>query len=213
MLSVNASVRMIIVQFSFSNKNVIPRLLVRSQPETEQEHVERRNRSTGVMIIPPTESCSLEGLLESIEVRGYEMVNSFCKERIDSKDPMQKRTYWMVRFQFVKSSLIDLSEDFFSYKEKYREFDRNGFVEMCKDVAWRSRVFLNPFYEEGRELPDYRAISINLESRQPFLQPNGKLMKVWLKDKKGRRLGQAPIPIRAKNRFCFEDDIFKVVKV
>src|SRR3990172_1648203 len=53
------NVRMIVVQFSFSNPEVIPSGIKRRKRETAFEHVARKLQKTGERIIEPTVNCSV----------------------------------------------------------------------------------------------------------------------------------------------------------
>lgn len=52
-------VRMVILQFSFSNIHIAPRSIKRVNGETPDERLDRKANSTGVMVIAPVEGCSL----------------------------------------------------------------------------------------------------------------------------------------------------------
>lgn len=99
MVALNGTVRLVALQFSFSNPDAIPASVKRLNRETQEERVERKGHSSGVMVIEPTEKCSLAEFLGELETAGYEMVDAFYKERIDAKDSRRKRTYHMARFQ------------------------------------------------------------------------------------------------------------------
>ena len=190
MVVLNKSVRLIALQFSFSNPDVIPQGIKRAEKETFKERNDRKSRSSGVMVIEPTENCSLVEFLGELETAGYEMVDAFHKERIDQKS--RGKRYHMVRFLFARCEFVNLSKEFAEVRDNiYGEL-----LEMCRMAMWRVRIFSNPFYENGREEADQRALSINLESRKPLFSPDGQPIKVWQKDKKGRRIGNTPLPLK-----------------
>lgn len=189
----NDSVRLVMLQFNFSNPDAIPPSVKRLDKETQQEHVERKGRASGVMVIAPTERCSLVECLGQLETAGYEMVDALYKERIDQKDPRRNRTYHMVRFTFARHEFADVSDEF----EEVRDAIRADLQTICEKAMWRVRAFNNPFYANGEEVADQRSLSINLEARQPLFQPDGTPVKVWQKDTDGRRVGEAPLPLKA----------------
>lgn len=198
---------MVALQFSFSNPDVIPATVKRLDRETQEERVVRKSRSSGVMVIEPTEKCSLVEFLGELEAAKYEMVDAFYKERIDAKDPRGKRTYHMVRFLFVRREFVDLSDEF----KKVRENIRTELSEMCRMAMWRVRAFSNPFYKDGEKIPDQRAVSINLESRQPLFHPDGQPVMVWQKDVDGKRVGDAPLPLKPDHCLRVRSDIVQLV--
>lgn len=91
MVTLNSTVRLVALQFSFSNPDAIPTSVKRLNRETQEERVERKNQSSGVMVIEPTEKCSLVEFLGELEVARYEMVDGFYKKRIDAKDTSGKK--------------------------------------------------------------------------------------------------------------------------
>ena len=196
MVALNGTVRLVALQFSFSNPDAIPASVKRLNRETQEERVERKNHSSGVMVIEPTEKCSLVEFLGELEAAGYEMVDGFYKMRIDAKDPSGKRSYHMVRFLFARREFVELSDEF----KKVRDTIRTELRSICETAMWRVRSFSNPFYKNGEEIPDQRAVSINLEARQPLFRPDGQPVTVWQKDENGKRMGDAPLPI--KGDYC-----------
>ncbi|MFA4999224.1 MAG: hypothetical protein WC519_00605 [Parcubacteria group bacterium] len=188
------AVPLVVLQFSFSNPNVIPVTVKRQNRETFEEHVARKGRSTsGVMVIEPTERCSLVEFLKGLETAGYEMVDAFYKERIDDKDSRNKRTYHMVRFLFARREFIELSGEF----KMVRDVVLTELRHICEGAMWRVRAFSNPFYKNGEEIPDQRTLSVNLEVRQPLFYPDGEPVTVWQKDGNGKRVGDTSLPLKA----------------
>ena len=193
MVALNGTVRLVALQFSFSNPDTIPATVKCQERETPEERVERKSHSSGVMVIEPTEKCSLVEFLGELEAAGYDMVDGFYKERIDAKDPGNKRTYHMVRFFFARREFAELFNEFRTVRDNIRIELQN----MCESALWRVRSFSNPFYRKGEGVFNQRAISINLEARQPLFRPDGQPVTVWQKDENGKRMGDAPLPIKA----------------
>lgn len=192
MATLGASVRLVTLQFSFSNPDAIPAGVKQREQETAEERVERKSRSTGTMIMEPTKGVSLAGFLDELEATGYALADAFCKERLDAKDPSGRRTYHVVRFTFVRHEFVNISEEF----RKVQDAILAELQEMCHAAFWRVRMFLNPFYQKGDEVADQRALSINMEARQPRFLPDGQPVLVWQKDGQGQRVGDAPAPIK-----------------
>ena len=192
MVALDSSVRLVALQFSFSNPGAMPVSVKRLNQETSEERNERKNHSSGTLVIEPTENCSLVDFLDDLKSAGYEMVDAFYKERIDPKYPRGQRTYHMVRFLFARREFVDLSEEF----KVVRDIISKELRSICEVAMWRVRTFLNPFYKDGEEVIGYRAISVNLESRKPLFCPDGQPVTVWQKDEKGNRVGDAPLPLK-----------------
>ena len=207
MVALNGTVRLVALQFSFSNPDAIPATVKRQNRETPEERVERKSHSSGVMVIEPTEKCSLVEFLGELEVAGYEMVDGFYKERIDVKDPRNKRTYHMVRFLFARREFAELSDEF----KKVRDTIRTELRSICESAMWRVRSFSNPFYKNGEEIPDQRAVNINLEVRQPLFHPDGQPVTVWRKDENGKRVGDTPLPLKADHCLRIVGDAVNLV--
>ncbi len=196
-------VRLVTLQFSFSNPDVIPMTVKRQYRETPEERAERKSHSSGIMVIEPAEKCSLVEFLGELEAAGYEMVDALYKERIDGKDLCGKRTYHMVRFLFARREFVELSDEF----KKVRDVIRAELRNICEAAMWRIRSFSNPFYKNGEEIPDQRAVSINLEARQPLFHPDGRPVTMWQKDENGKRLGDAPRPLTANRCLLISDNV------
>lgn len=207
MATLDASVRLVTLQFSFSNPEAIPAGVKQRAQETVQERVERKSRTSGMMVMEPTKDVSLTEFLGELEAAGYEMVDAFCKERLDAKDPRGRRTYHMVRFIFARHEFVNISEEF----RKIRESIRAEIQEMCQAAFWRVRMFLNPFYQNGEETADQRVLSINLEARQPRFLPNGQPVTLWQKDENGRRVGNSPLPIQPDHHLRLVNNAVQLV--
>lgn len=180
------------LQFSFSNSDVIPPSVKHQKKETPEESNKRGSCSSGNLIIKPTENCSLVELLNKLEVAGYNMIDAFYQERIDPKDPNSKRIFHMVRFLFSYRGYVEPSDEFRERRSAIWTELRN----ICQVALWRVKVFSNPFYKDGKEIPGQRALSINLEARKPLFYPDGQPVMVWPKDKNGKHLGDASLPLK-----------------
>jgi hypothetical protein len=188
-----AEFRSVIVQASGSNRHIVPDSALPLPKETEHEHDARKGPQgpkTGVMVIKPTEKCSLAVFPALIEAVGFVLTGVFFQERIDAKDPARKRTYWMVRFIFARSEDVKISEEFAVVQDDARI----EFQKMCEDAMWRVRAFSNPVFVDGVEVSG-RALSVNLEARVPLFRPDGERVAIWQKDESGKRIGDAPLPI------------------
>lgn len=195
MNGLDSSFRLVILQFSFSNPDALPKSVKRVARENLVASNKRKG-STGFVVIPPTEKCSILEFLGELESAGYELVDAFSQERINRNDPSGRRTYHMARFQFAQREFTHVSEEF----KMECDIIRADLLEMCQTALWRVRGFSNPFYKDGEEVPDVRTLSINLEVRTPLFHPDGKPVMVWPKDEKGERIGNTPIPLKAEDQ-------------
>lgn len=189
--------RVVIMQFSFSNPNVIPSAIKRLDKETIEERVERKSHSTGIMVIEPTEKCCVEEFIDELEKIGFQLVDSFYKERMSPG----KSNYHMIRFIFWRNDFAEPSEEF----KKVFGVVRESLKTICQEALWRVRAFDNPFYKDGEEIKGQRAISINLEARNPLFLPDGSQVVAWEKDGAGRRIGTAPVPIQPAHKLVIID--------
>lgn len=193
------------MQFSFTNPDAVPSSVKRLPQETPAERAERKGLTNtvraGESLIQPTEGCSISRFTAELEAAGYELVDASYKPRLDAKDPSGRRTYHMVRFVFARHEFAEPSDEF----KKVRESVRVDLQKACDLAYWRTRSFSNPFYQNGEEVPEARAMSINFEARQPRYLPDGNLVTEWQKDENGKRVGEVPLPIKAKHHLHIVD--------
>lgn len=185
-------IRYVTLQFSFAHAKAVPAAMTRhSEPETFAQSNERKTHSSGTMIIEPIENVSLGQFVRELVGAGYELVDAFCQERLDRKDPNGRKTYWMVRFMFVRRECM-VQDDF----EAVRFQMMAALTTMCTTAMWRVRAFNNPCYQNGEEVASQRTWVVNLEARKPLFQGDGTPVVVWQKDERGERVGDAPEPLR-----------------
>ncbi|MBU1179605.1 hypothetical protein KJ885_01540 [Patescibacteria group bacterium] len=212
MLNLDESVKLVSLQFSFSNRNAVPAWLPSIDPETPAEQQARAKRNadaSGEEMIPPTEKCSLAMIVDDLEEAGYVLVDGLHQERINAKDT--RRTYQMCRFVFLRRDAVEeLRDELGSTRAKITE----GLGELCLLAMWRVRAFLNPLFKgsvlskcpelfSGDEPP--HAASINMETREPLFRPDGQPIMVWQKDENGERTGAEKVPLSPKHCLCVED--------
>jgi len=186
------SVKLISLQFSFTNPEAVPASVRRVAREELAARFARKDKEgTGFLVINPTEKCSILQFLDELESAGYELIYSHHQERPDGKDARGKRVYQMVRFQFALKGATEVSPEFLAVRDAVRADLRN----ICRLAMWRVRAFSNPLYHHGEVVPEKRSMSINLEFRQPYAHPDGTPVVVWQKDEYGQRVGDAAQPI------------------
>lgn len=193
MVMLDRSVRRVMLQFSFSNPEVIP-ISMRRKTQSEPLLFDRKTRPNGTLVIIPTEKCSLADFIRELEMSGYEMVDAFYRKRIDSRDSGGKKKYHMVRFIFVRHEFSELSDEFINRRNVVQAELRS----ICSASLWRVKLFKNKFYKDDREVNGQYALSINMDARQPLLCHNGQPVTVWQKDNSGNRIGKTPLPLKAK---------------
>jgi len=194
---------MVALQFSFTNADAVPPSVMRLERETLDERSERKSYATGFLVIEPTEKCSIVDFLGDLESAGYELVGAFYKERIDGKDLRGKRTYHMVRFLFTQKEFARPSEEFQSVRNTILE----ELKVVCQCAFWRVRMFSNPFYQNHEEVPGQRTLSLNFEARLPLTLPNGEPVTAWRKDERGRKMGDAPLPLMPNRHLQIVDGV------
>ncbi len=160
-------IKIILLQFSFSNKSIVPLGVRWTAKETSEERAKRTQRAIkGICVISPTEKVFVD-IFEEIENMGFVMINAFYKPRIDPKD--EDDTYQMVRFTFATNSPQAFSENF----KKIQESAREELRRLCNESLWRVRAYLNPFFSMNKIIEGKKALSINMEVRGPLFHKNG----------------------------------------
>lgn len=206
MVILDRNVRRVMLQFSFSNPEVIP-ISMRRKTQSEPLLFDRKTRPNGTLVISPTEKCSLAGFFRELENSGYEMVDAFYRKRIDSRDSGGKKKYHMVRFIFVRHEFSELSDEFINRRNVVQTELRS----ICDAALWRVKLFKNKFYKDDKEINGQHALSINLDARQPLFYPDGQPVKIWKKDDSGKRMGEAPLPLKANYGLCVDDNILSLM--
>lgn len=194
MVALDSSIRLVALQFRFTNSSVIPFSVRHLDQESAEEYAHRKSRTDGFMFIEPTPKCSLVEFLRELEAAGYELVDAFYQERPYNvvKNPNGRWTYHVVRFLFARREFVELSDEF----KKVRDIIRTELQSICESALWCAVAYSNPFYENGEEITDQRAVNINLTARLPLLCPDGQPVTVWQKDENGEHVGDAPLPLK-----------------
>lgn len=164
-LSLDGSVEVVEIHFSFSNGNMVPASVTRweeENPETTQELHERKHEYIkGEMIIPPTEKCDGRTLLSELEAAGFQMYDARHQLRIHPKQANVR--YHTVRFLFGRK--LTGSNKIFAI---HRVDIRKDLQKLFDDAMWRLRAYRNPFFENGTVVTGKAATSLNFEARKPF---------------------------------------------
>lgn len=200
--------RLVVLQFSFSNPNAVPPTVQRRTPETREERTDRKSHANGVMSIAPTMNCSPRKFVRELEAAGYELVDAFCKTRINDRDGA-KRTYYMARFVFAPHEYAKVTDEF----KGARDGIRDDLFRLCETALWRIRVFFNPFFKDGEAVPGQRTSSVNFEVRAPLFRPDGKPVTQWAKDARGKPTGSAPLPLKAGHELRIVEGGIRLIAV
>src|SRR3989344_7820783 len=201
----DSSIRLVMLQFSFTNPDVVPSCIKQLAHETQEEAVARKAMPIpGQPVIQPTEDASLAGLPSALEQVGYELVDAFYKPRINQESG---RTYHMVRFVFAHHDYVNLSDEF----KRVRNTIRIALDEVCMQAMWRVRSFVNPFFKNGTRCDDQNVLSLNFEARKPMFLPNGQPVVVWQRNGCGEKVGEAPLPLRAKVAVRVQDQVVQLL--
>ncbi len=210
MVALNNSVRMIMLQFSFSNIKIVPPWISELETEHCGEREERKNcEGKGKMVISEIENCSLEKFVSDLKKAGYNLMDASYQKRLDPKDSQKRRVYHMVRFIFVRREYIDFSETK-TFDEMLRDKIFKELQKICVQAMWRVRGFINPFFQNNQAVPKYSALSINMEAREPLTQSNGQPVVVWQKDDSNSRISDKPFPIKPSHYLYITDNTIQL---
>lgn len=206
MSTLDRGVRLVVVQFSFSNPDMIPDSVRYLGSETPKQYEKRMSHQSGVQEMDSGEKkrCSLAEFCDDLESSGYTLADGRCKECIDPNDRRHQRTYFAVRFLFVRQDLFAASEKF----EEVRDSVSSDLRFICESSIWRTRVYRNPFCN-GEEASGEHVLSVNLMARQPLLEPDGKPIRAWKKDERGERVGDAPVPLAPDCHLRIRDGVIE----
>lgn len=203
-------VRLVTLQFSFSNWNAVPSCIKRVPDETDEEFTERfdkkllsANERLQQPTLGPIENCSLEEFVEDLEEEGYELVDSFVKGR-----PKDGRWYPMVRFTFAYHQFATPSDEFLEVWEENRAALRS----MVTESFWRVRVTPNLYYRNRKFVRGHHTLSVNLEARIPRFQ-GGVIKTQWKRDEAGEKIGNGPVPLVPKFDFRIVDGEVALIAV
>jgi len=191
------TVKLLMLQFVFSNMGALPAGFFEKKRETLDELTARRSGVKGVQFIEPIQDVSLLQFLLDLAKAGYVLVDAFFQMRAS----VRGQQYPSVRFIFAAEESVRPDGEFANHKQNAE----NALLQMCKEAMWRVRAFLNPFFEGGLPVDGQHAISINLEARSPLLDGEGNPLMRWEKDENGEKVGNKPFPLEPKLFLCIED--------
>ena len=172
--------RMVMLQFSFSNPDHVPSFIFDRRKETADESNTRQehkalSNTDGLIPKPYPTSVMLEGLPMSLLEANWVMVDGFFQRRINPKNP--DASYNTVRFSFVQESNVDKTAEQKLFQRHFMPVVFCELQEIVQLALWRLRMYNNQHYSNGAAAPGQRALSINLEARQPLYESDGRSSK------------------------------------
>lgn len=198
--TLNGNVPLVVIQLSFSNKELVPWCVKEMNKEGDREAHQRAIKQNGQLIVQPVEECSVSGLIDDLEYSHYQLVDASWQERVNNRKEFAD-AFYVVKFVFARdnsSKLGYLSQDI-----------RSALRSLLIESAWRVRAFANPFMREGQAVSGLSAWSINLELRKQLFDDMGNQLMVWPKDERGRSMkgweGVEKVPLLPKNRVWLID--------
>ncbi len=199
----NSAIWLTMLQFSFSNRKVIPEGINERPPETAQHFATRKSEYVGgEQFLFPVEGVSALPFIADLNEAGQQLVDAYWQSRI--KDG---REYYMVLFMFAAPGHDQSSEEF----QKVRSVALSALSKLFSEAMWRVWGFVNPFFKDNELVEDAYALCVNFDSRSPLVDGNGKPILQWKKDEKGERIGDKPVPLEPKKFLRIIDGDIRVV--
>ena len=183
-MSLAKNAQTIMVQFAFSNADLVPHSLRRLPHESLRQAYIRSASANGEMVVEPTENVDLVVFLDDLQQNGYKLVDGIYQKRPDYRNP--NKTYNMVRFVF-SSQAAD--------KPMKQDISR-ALQTLAEEASWTTKVYFNPIYIAGQAVEGKINISVNLMARKPYRSADGQPVKQWRRDTDGRKVGDGPLPIQ-----------------
>lgn len=203
LVGTEVSVRSIMLQFSFSNAKVVPKSIEPRNPESLDDAFKREKHANGRRVIDPVKNVDVLTFVEGLTNGGYKLAKAFSQKRPKTDDPSQ--SYYIARFDF------EPWEEDFEHGDASARHNVNALKKMCYEAMWQVKVFVNPFFSDGKEVAGEYTVSINMSFRQPLYNNVGKPIKRWRKDEDGERVGEAAVPLRPDYCLSFSEGVIDVL--
>lgn len=185
----NGAVRLVTIQFSFSNLKLIPTCLRQVGEKPPSKFVAQKSKIPGEQILEPVEKVGCLSFLLDLALVGYVLVDALVEIRQKGR-----QQYATVKFIFSNAEHAVCSEEFLALRASAEQELR----QLLKQAMWRVRAFLNHLFKDGEIVDEQYAISINLEARTPLIGGDGSPLFQWQRDENGERIGDGPIEIKPK---------------
>ncbi len=216
----NENVRLVVLQFSCSNKNAMPTTLKWLKKETMIESDERlANADLGdgeLFMDTEVNTVSVYDFLRDLDRAEYAMVDAFCQERQEMVNKVHcmivdgfrytrsndcTKYFYMARFVFCRLEYYNTSEYF------ARDVARAEFERMAMSATWRVKGYNNPYYEKDEKILGQRAMNINMVARNPLFDNTGHWpLKRWQRDEWGEKIGEAPLLVKPEFYLRIQDN-------
>lgn len=174
-IPLNSNDRLLIVQFDLGNFEALPFRLPDKGTETKQEanqrRVQNKKNDRSARLADKNGKVFAVYMPISLYENDYALVNAEYRERIDKN--RRDTFYHVVRYTFVRKAFEKKNDQSFQEFLPWRGIHSAGMQELCELAIWgQVRIYRNPFYENGIEIPGHSAISINLDARVPLYESN-----------------------------------------
>ncbi len=214
----NRTIRVVGLRFSSSNRETISNALkeVDRKINPRQKNVSQAKKiALGTQLIPKTEKCDISQFVEKLEQAGYELVHFVHKPFCDHGTPLRHVEYFQldVRPQHVAYFLFALKE-FSAPSEAFKsekEMIHTELLKMCRAALWQSEMFLNPFYQDGKQIAGHNSININFNARLPLNNQDGQPVMVWEKNVNGHRSGKK-VPLEPNHVLVVSGNAIRLIK-
>jgi len=172
--------RLIFFRFLMKREHVPAAILQRKR---EQEAaVERTAYVDRKPLLPPTENCSLRGLLADT---GYVLVDAFCQPAKENPTQMT------VHFLFASRNNVEMSEEFAAVAGELEA----DFEYLCSAAFWGMMTHVNPFFQDGQPVAGERVLAFSLNKRVPRYKQNGEPELRWRRNGAGEKIGEHTVPL------------------
>lgn len=173
-IRINANDRLLIVQFDLNNYEALPFNIPKLEKETVAESHRRRAASKVNAAQTKLAELGRKKIFAayvpiSLNAGGYVLVDAQHRERVDRN--RSSITYHAIRYTFVRKEFEKRNDEALKKFLPFRGVHYAGLQELCELALWEKlRVYRNPFYNEGVEIPGQYAISLNMDGRKPLFE-------------------------------------------
>ena len=188
-------IRLVIVQFAYTNENLMPEG-IGIKNETIEQFVAKSSAVRGERVIDPTPDLSLQFFVPDLAEVGHELVDAFSRRQSKNGRPFLTTRYTFSGHDHAHSSEVFLAK---------KDIAMSGLVKFVTEGTWEGQVYLNPLFCEGQMVPDAYALSVNLHARVPLFDATGKPMVRWQRDEAGEKVGEAPLILKPPRFLRVED--------
>lgn len=159
-------------------------------PEREKKPaVAKPQQVPGRQIVQPTKSVGLNEFVKDLFSMGYELVD--CHHSPYEDDSGRQMT--VVRFILAIRD-HELAPEFLAKRNQLLgELER-----YAKEAMWQVQGHMNALFRNYELVSGLYVISLDANSREAFVDGNGKPILRWQKDEGGKRIGTEPVPLTAK---------------